>query len=248
MDKNGTLSRRTMIRTLGAGATLAGLGLFTAAAAEEAGAVAVAGELPQPFALPPLGFALGALEPAIDARTMEIHHGKHHQGYVNNANMALADHSELQAWSAETLLRRLSEVPAGIREAVRNNVGGHANHSLFWRVLQPGGRREPSGALASALARDFGTLSEFQAQFAKAASTRFGSGWAWLSAGPQGLVVHSTANQDSPLSDGLTPLLGLDVWEHAYYLNYQNRRAAYIEAFWSLVNWTVVGEHFRAAV
>jgi Fe-Mn family superoxide dismutase len=197
------------------------------------------------FTLPTLDFPYDALEPHIDARTMEIHHSKHHAGYVNNANAALEGTPDLQGKEVEALLSDLNAVPEAIRTAVRNNAGGHANHSLFWKVMAPGAGGEPAGTLAEAISAGFGDFASFKEQFAKAAMTRFGSGWAWLvkdTAG--GLKVLSTANQDSPISEGLTPVLGLDVWEHAYYLNYQNRRADYVAAFWNVVNWDEVARRF----
>ncbi len=199
----------------------------------------------QLFELPPLKFAFNALEPAIDARTMEIHHDKHHAAYVNNLNKALEAAPEYYAQPIEQILRDLNKLPEAIRTAVRNNGGGHANHSLFWDVLVPGGKKSPDGALLTELEKSFGSLDAFLEKFNTAATSRFGSGWAWLVLdGEKKLQVYSTANQDSPLSDGHTPLLGLDVWEHAYYLNYQNRRPDYIKAFWSVVNWsTVEGEY-----
>ncbi len=199
------------------------------------------------FTLPTLDFPYDALEPHIDARTMEIHHSKHHAGYVNNANAALEGHADLQGKAVETLLADLNAVPESIRTAVRNNAGGHANHSLFWKVMAPGAGGEPAGALAEAISAGFGDFASFKEQFAKAATTRFGSGWAWLvkdAAG--GLKVMSTANQDSPISEGLTPIFGLDVWEHAYYLNYQNRRGDYVAAFWNIVNWEEVARRFES--
>lgn len=200
------------------------------------------------FELPDLSYDFGALEPHIDARTMEIHHTKHHQAYINNANAALEKHADLAEKSAEDLLRDLSAVPEDIRTAVRNNAGGHANHSLFWTVMSPKAGGQPQGELATAVEAAFGGFDKFRDQFGNAAKTRFGSGWSWLAREANGgLVVTSTANQDSPISDGLTPLLGLDVWEHAYYLNYQNRRPDYVAAFWNLVNWDEVARRFSAA-
>jgi Fe-Mn family superoxide dismutase len=197
--------------------------------------------------LPDLPYAHDALEPHIDKRTMEIHHGKHHQAYVNNLNAALEGHADLAGKSVEALLGDLQEVPESIRTAVRNNGGGHANHSLFWTVLSPDGGGEPTGELAAAIDRDLGGFGAFKEAFSKAATARFGSGWAWLAAADGKLEVFSTANQDSPLMDGKTPLLGLDVWEHAYYLHYQNRRPDYIAAFWNLVAWDEVARRFAAA-
>lgn len=234
-----------MLKTLGAGAALAGLGLMTAK--DALGGPELKKHPLQPFVLPPLDYAYDALEPAIDARTMHIHHDKHHQGYVNNANKALAGHPDWQGLMATEILVRLDEVPASIRTAVRNNVGGHVNHSLFWKVIGPNQGGEPKGNLATAINSTFGSFGALQEEFGAAAKTRFGSGWAWLSVSDGKLKIHSTANQDSPLSEGLTPLLGLDVWEHAYYLNYQNRRADYVNAFWSIVNWDQVETNYRAA-
>lgn len=197
------------------------------------------------YELPALKFSFDALEPAIDARTMEIHHDKHHGAYVNNLNKALESAPEFFGQPFEQLLREITKVPESIRTAVRNNGGGHANHSLFWEVLTPGGKKTPSGALLSELEKTFGSFDGFQEKFTAAATTRFGSGWAWLVVDSQkNLQVYSTANQDSPFMDGHSPILGLDVWEHAYYLNYQNRRPDYIKAFWSLVNWTYVEEEY----
>ncbi|MBO6576626.1 MAG: superoxide dismutase [Rhodothermales bacterium] len=198
--------------------------------------------------LPDLPYAHDALEPHVDARTMEIHHGKHHQGYVNKLNAALEGHDALAGKSIEELLRGIDSVPADIRDGVRNNGGGHANHSLFWSVMSPSGGGAPQGALASAIDSAFGSFDAFKEKFAAAAGTRFGSGWAWLVVtGDGGLDVYSTANQDSPYMQGHTPILGLDVWEHAYYLNYQNRRPDYVSAFWNVVNWTAVSSNFDAA-
>lgn len=201
-----------------------------------------------PFELPKLPYEYTALEPHIDARTMEIHYTKHHQGYVNKLNAAIEQHSELGDKSVEELLKDLSSVPEDIRTAVRNNGGGHANHSLFWPVMGPSGDGEPSGELADAVNSVFGGFDSFKEQFSAAAAGRFGSGWAWLSVDGGGkLVVTSTPNQDSPLSEGLTPILGLDVWEHAYYLNYQNRRPDYIAAWWNVVNWEQVAANYGSA-
>ncbi len=200
------------------------------------------------FTLPALPYAHNALEPHIDEMTMQIHHGKHHQAYINNANAALEKHPELQNKSVDDLLKNLNAVPEDIRTAIRNNAGGHANHSLFWTVMGPGKGGEPKGALGEAIKSKFGGFDKFKEEFTKAATTRFGSGWAWLCVDAKGdLSITSTANQDSPISEGLTPILGLDVWEHAYYLKYQNRRPDYIGAFWNVVNWDKVGEYFAAA-
>lgn len=198
------------------------------------------------FELPKLSYELNALEPHIDAKTMEIHHGKHHQAYVNNLNAAIAG-TESEGKSIEELMGHISQMSP----AVRNNGGGHYNHSLFWEVIGPNGTGAPTGKLATAIEVAFGSFDEFKTQFASAGATRFGSGWAWLLVHDGKLVVSSTPNQDNPLMDIAevkgTPILGLDVWEHAYYLNYQNRRPDYIAAFWNVVNWNKVSELFEAA-
>ena len=196
--------------------------------------------------LPSLSYSPDALEPHIDTRTMEIHHGKHHAAYVANLNKALDGHADLQAKSIDELIAGLASVPEGIRTAVRNNGGGHANHTLFWQVMGPDGGGEPEGDLADAIARDFGSLGQFKADFEKAGMTRFGSGWAWLVKAGNKLEVVSTANQDNPLTDGKTPILGVDVWEHAYYLHYQNRRADYLTSWWNVVRWNEVARRFSA--
>lgn len=199
------------------------------------------------YSLPDLPYAHDALEPHIDARTMEIHHGKHHAAYVAKVNAAL-EGSDLGSQSIEDLCRNIESVPADIRGAVRNNGGGHANHSLFWTIMGPSGGGEPSGPLAEAIGAELGGVDAFKEAFGTAAATRFGSGWAWLSVNAAGsLVVESTPNQDNPYMAGGTPILGLDVWEHAYYLNYQNRRPDYIAAFWNVVNWDAVAERYTAA-
>ena len=200
------------------------------------------------FKLPDLPYAKDALEPHIDARTMEIHHDKHHAGYTNKLNGALEKHPELGDASIEDLLGNLESVPADIQTAVRNNGGGFANHALFWEVMGPQGGGQPGGDLATAINQTFGGFDAFKQAFASAAAGRFGSGWAWLVVDAFGkLQVYSTANQDSPLMNGHTPILGLDLWEHAYYLNYQNRRPDYIEAFWNVVNWNKVAESYARA-
>ena len=198
--------------------------------------------------LPTLPYAYDALEPYIDARTMEIHYSKHHAGYVNGLNNALADYPDLQEKSVDELLTNLDALPDAIRTAVRNSGGGHSNHTLFWDVMGPGVGGEPSGDLADAIAATFGSFEAFKETFSKAAATRFGSGWAWLVKKTEGgLDVLSTANQDTPISQGLNPILGLDVWEHAYYLKYQNRRPDYIEAWWNVVNWATVEKMYTEA-
>ncbi|MCU6796144.1 MULTISPECIES: superoxide dismutase [Paenibacillus] len=198
--------------------------------------------------LPALPYANNALEPHIDETTMMIHHDRHHNAYVTNLNAALEAHPDLQSKSIEELISNLDSIPEGIRTAVRNNGGGHANHSLFWEIIGPNGGGAPSGALADAINAELGGFDKFKEDLAKAGATRFGSGWAWLSVTPAGkLVVSSTPNQDSPISEGNTPILGLDVWEHAYYLKYQNKRPDYISAFWNVVNWDEVGKRYAAA-
>jgi superoxide dismutase, Fe-Mn family len=199
------------------------------------------------YSLPDLPYSHDALEPHIDARTMTIHHGKHHQGYVNKLNAALEGHDGLPS-SIEDLLRGFDSLPDSIKSGVRNNGGGHANHSLFWTVMSPDGGGAPSGALAAAIDAAFGSVDGLKEAFSAAAGTRFGSGWAWLVVSDGQLKVYSTANQDSPYMSGDTPIMGLDVWEHAYYLNYQNRRPDYISAFWNVVNWDQVASNFDSAV
>ncbi len=201
------------------------------------------------FLLPELPYGYDALEPHIDARTMEIHHSKHHAGYVAKLNAALEPFDEYEGVSIESIMTELNKVPDEIRTAVRNNGGGHANHSLFWNVMGPDGGGEPGGSLAGSISNGFNSFAEFKDKFSKAAATRFGSGWAWLVVGAGGgLVVLSTPNQDTPLSEEVTPILGLDVWEHAYYLNYQNRRPDYIAAWWNVINWSQVEANYNSAV
>lgn len=198
-----------------------------------------------PHKLPNLPYDHGALEPHIDGRTMAIHHGKHHQAYVNNLNAALEGHAELQEMSALDLLIGLDDLPESVRTAVRNNGGGHVNHTLFWSIMGPNAGGAPAGSLAKAIDESFASFDNFKAEFKKAATTQFGSGWAWLVVNGEGtLEVVKTANQDSPLSDGLVPILGLDVWEHAYYLNYQNRRPDYVDEFWHVVDWDQVAIYY----
>jgi Fe-Mn family superoxide dismutase len=198
------------------------------------------------FELPKLAYAYDALEPHIDARTMEIHHSKHHNTYVTNLNAAVDKTPELAGKSLETLLGDLNAVPEGVRMAVRNHGGGTLNHNMFWEVMGPKAGGAPKGELAKAIDASFKSFDAFKAEFEKAATTRFGSGWAWLVRKGSGLAVVSTANQDSPLSDGLAPLMCIDVWEHAYYLKYQNRRPEYITAWWNVVNWDAVAARFSA--
>jgi Fe-Mn family superoxide dismutase len=197
------------------------------------------------YTLPPLPYAPDALEPHIDKQTMEIHHGKHHQAYITNLNAALEKHPDLQTKSVEDLIRGINTVPEDIRTAVRNNGGGHANHSMFWQIMGPHAGGQPTGAIAEAITSSFGSFDAFKEQLAKAGAGRFGSGWAWVIEHGGKLVIESTANQDSPLMEGKKPLLGIDVWEHAYYLKYQNRRPDYISAWWNVVNWNEVNKRLR---
>jgi len=200
------------------------------------------------YELPPLPYPFAALEPHIDAKTMEIHHDKHHQAYITNANNALKDYPELAAKPVEELLANLSAVPEAIRTPVRNNAGGHANHSFFWKILGPNAGGSPKGNLAEAINSTFGSFDQFKEKLQAAGAGRFGSGWAWLVVNKEGkLEITSTPNQDTPISDGLKPILGVDVWEHAYYLLYQNRRPDYLKAFWNVVNWDEVQKHYEAA-
>ena len=232
MNKQDGLSRRDVLKLAGSGvlgAAMSGLSL-----AED-----------WSFKLPPLPYAEDALEPYIDARTMGIHHGNHHAGYTNKLNAAI-EGSDLVGMAVEDILGDLSAVPEAIRTAVRNNGGGYANHSLFWQIMSPDGGGEPSGGLAAAMDSAFGSFGEFQSAFSTAAATRFGSGWAWLVDDDGALSIHTTPNQDTPLMEGRRPILGIDVWEHAYYLHYQNRRADYIAAFFELINWERVGELYAA--
>lgn len=201
-----------------------------------------------PFDLPDLGYAHDALEPHIDARTMEIHHGKHHAGYTSKLNAALEGHADLHDKSAIDLISDLDALPDAIRGAVRNNGGGYVNHTLFWDVMTPGGANAPSGDLAAAIDSAFGSFDDFKTKFQAAAGGQFGSGWGWLCSSASGAVsIVATANQDSPYTQGLTPILGVDVWEHAYYLHYQNRRPDYLSAFWNVVNWDHVASRYAAA-
>jgi Fe-Mn family superoxide dismutase len=199
------------------------------------------------YELPPLPYPFDALEPHIDAKTMEIHHDKHHQAYITNANNALKDYPQLAAKPVEELIADLSAVPESIRTAVRNNAGGHANHSLFWLILGPNAGGSPKGKLADAITSKFGSFDQFKEKFQAAGAGRFGSGWAWLVVNKAGdLEISSTPNQDSPIMDGIKPLFGIDVWEHAYYLKYQNRRPDYLKAVWNVVNWDAVSKRFDA--
>ena len=198
--------------------------------------------------LPPLPYDYNALEPHIDAQTMQLHHDKHHAAYVNNLNTALEKHPDLQNKSAEELIQDLNSVPEDVRAAVRNNGGGHVNHTMFWQIMGPNGGGEPTGAIADAIRESFGSFEDFKKQFNDAGTKRFGSGWVWLVRGSDGkLQITSTANQDNPLSEGQYPIMGNDVWEHAYYLKYQNRRPEYLSAWWNTINWDEVNRRFQQA-
>lgn len=203
------------------------------------------GGIQMTYKLPELGYEYNALEPNIDAQTMEIHHTKHHQTYVNNLNAAIEGHKELQDLRLPELLHKVNELPDSIKQAVINNGGGHYNHSLFWKLLAPGGSKEPVGNLKEAILKEFGTMEDFKTKFNEAAVKRFGSGWAWLVYDNGKLVVESTPNQDSPVMNNKRVIIGLDVWEHAYYLKYQNRRPEYIEAFWNIINWDYAEERYN---
>jgi Fe-Mn family superoxide dismutase len=200
-----------------------------------------------PYTVPPLPYAFDALEPYIDAKTMEIHHDKHHGAYVKNLNAALEGHADLAKLSVEALISKIDSVPENIRTAVRNNGGGHANHSLFWKIMKKGGGGEPKGEIADAIKSTFGSFNEFKTKFNEAATKRFGSGWAWLQIKGGKLGIESTPNQDNPLMSGAKPVMGIDVWEHAYYLKYQNRRPEYIEAWWNVVNWDQINQNYAAS-
>ncbi len=199
------------------------------------------------YSLPPLPYAYDALAPHIDAKTMEIHHTKHHNAYITNANKALEGHPDLAGKSVEDLLRNITSAPDNVRQVLINNAGGHANHSLFWQIMAGGAGGQPGGSIGDAINQAFGSFDAFKEKFTAAATGRFGSGWAWLALKGGKLELFSTANQDSPYMTGHTPVLGLDVWEHAYYLNYQNRRPDYIAAWWNVVNWKKVDEFYAAA-
>jgi superoxide dismutase, Fe-Mn family len=203
--------------------------------------------MPYPFKLPDLPYAFDALEPHIDARTMEIHHGKHHAAYTTKLNEALEKHAELQSKSIEELLRGIDSIPDDVRTVVRNNGGGYANHAMFWEIMGPDGGGEPTGALADAIGQAFGSFADFKTKVNTAGAGQFGSGWSWLVVADGGLQVYSTPNQDSPLMKGHRPVLGVDVWEHAYYLKYQNRRPDYLEAWWNTVNWAEVDRRYADA-
>jgi len=243
-----SLTRRDVLKIFGTAAAFLGIrSVTTKASAAEQPAPVPPGQTAQPFVLPKLAYSYDALEPHIDARTMEIHYTKHHQAYITNANKALADHPDLRSLTGEAILADLGAIPESIRTTLRNNVGGHVNHSFFWRIIGPGGGGAPNGTLADAINRKFRSLEAFQNEFTDAAMKRFGSGWAWLTVKGGDLAVTSTANQDSPISEGAKPILGIDVWEHAYYLKQQNKRADYVTEFWRVVNWPQAAANYAAA-
>lgn len=239
------LSRRDVIKALGAGVALVGLGAGATGTAQAQAAAPASG----PYTLPKLAYAYGALEPHFDAATMEIHHSRHHQAYITNANNALKDYPALQALSPAELVANLDRAPEAIRTTLRNNAGGHVNHTFFWEIIGPAASSgAPTPELARGLEQAFGSFDGFKTRFAQTAASTFGSGWAWLVVKDGRLAVLSTPNQDSPLMQGAKPLLGVDIWEHAYYLKYQNRRADYVTAFWNVVQWSRVSELHRAAL
>lgn len=235
------VTRREALSTLGAGA----LALAAASRGLDAAAPGQAQAPAGPYTLGPLPYAFDALEPHIDALTMQIHHGKHHQAYVNNLNTALAAAGDAGKAPIDDLLKNLAALPESVRTAVRNNGGGHVNHLQFWTVMAPAAGGAPTGAVADAITGAFGSFDAFKDQFSKAAMGRFGSGWAWLSDEKGKLVIHSTANQDTPSMEGKRAVFGLDVWEHAYYLKFQNRRADYVGAFWNVINWAEINKRLK---
>jgi Fe-Mn family superoxide dismutase len=238
-----TVSRRLFLQQAGVTACVAAAGMSALRQ------TAFAQAAPVGFTLPPLPYAYDALEPSIDEQTMKIHHDKHHQTYITNLNTALQTHPELQGKSIESLLKGLDTLPEDVKVAVRNQGGGHFNHTMFWNIMGPGKGGEPTGELAQAITAAFGSFSNFKEAFTKAAIGRFGSGWAWLSVdGNKKLVLENLPNQDCPLSIGKTPILGLDVWEHAYYLKYKNVRPDYVKAWWTVVNWDAVSKNYQAAM
>lgn len=242
------MTRRDAIKVMGGGAALVSLGALSRSWAADANLPASAAMTKQPFVLPQLDYAYDALEPHIDALTMEIHYSKHHASYIKNANKALEGHPALLTMTAEEILVNLPSIEEPLRTALRNNVGGHVNHSFWWSILTPKGVGEPTGELADAMKQAYSSFDAFKTRFKEGSLKRFGSGWQWLALMKDGrLFIHSTANQDSPLSDGLTPIIGIDVWEHAYYLKHQNLRGDYVDAFWNVVNWEQAGRNYAAA-
>jgi superoxide dismutase, Fe-Mn family len=245
-EETPACDRRTFIGQSAATLAVAGAAAQLLAP-REASAQAAAAAPAGPHKLPKLGYDFGALEPHIDAKTMEIHYTKHHQAYIDKLNAALAKHADLAKLSAEELIKKLETIPEDIRTAVQNNGGGHVNHTFFWKIMGPGKGGQPKGELADAINKKFGSFAAMKEALAAAAGSRFGSGWAWLVKSGDGVDVMSTANQDSPLSLGKTPIIGVDVWEHAYYLKYQNKRPDYVAAWWNVVNWDQAAKNFSAA-
>jgi superoxide dismutase, Fe-Mn family len=242
------MTRRDALKVIGGGAALVGLGAVSRSWAAGAALPAGAGSISQPFVLPKLGYAYDALEPHVDALTMEIHHSKHHAAYIKNANKALEGHPELAGMTAEEILVNLPSIDEPLRTALRNNVGGHVNHSFWWTLLSPAGGGAPTGDLGDAIAATYKSFDLFKERFKAAAMSRFGSGWQWLAVMKDGrFIIHSTPNQDSPLAEGDTPVIGIDVWEHAYYLKHQNLRGDYVDAFWSVVDWGQAARNYAAA-
>jgi superoxide dismutase, Fe-Mn family len=242
------MTRRDAIKVLGGGAALASLGALTKSWGADTVAPASTGSVMQPFVLPKLGYAYDALEPHVDAQTMEIHYSKHHATYIKNADKALEGHPELASMTGEEILLNLPSIDEPLRTALRNNVGGHVNHSLWWTILSPSGGGQPTGDLRLQMDQVFENFDTFKKRFKESAMKRFGSGWEWLAMMKDGrLIIHSTANQDSPLSEGSTPIIGIDVWEHAYYLKHQNLRGDYVDAFWEIVDWKQAAKNYAAA-
>jgi Fe-Mn family superoxide dismutase len=242
------MTRRDAIKMIGGGAAMVGLGGLSRTWAADAVLSAGGGSIKQPFVLPKLGYAYDALEPHVDALTMEIHYSKHHAAYIKNANKALEGHPALAVMTAEEILVNLPSIEEPLRTTLRNNVGGHANHSFWWSILSPKGGGVPVGELGDAMTQTYSTYDAFKGRFKESALKRFGSGWEWLALMKDGrLMIHGTANQDSLLSEGLTPIIGIDVWEHAYYLKHQNLRAEYIDAFWEIVDWDQADKNYAAA-
>ena len=244
MESTQITRRQALQNIVVAGTAVSALGT-AALSVSSSTAVAAEAAAPAAFTLPPLGYALDALEPHIDARTMEIHHGKHHAAYVTNLNKAVAGHAKLAGRTAEQLVRNLDDIPEAIRMAVRNNGGGHVNHTLFWQTLKKGGGGQPKGGLGKAIERKFGSFDKFKEALSDSAMKVFGSGWAWLAVDDGELKVMSTPNQDTPIMRNAFPLLGLDVWEHAYYLKYQNRRVEYVAAFFNVIDWDFVSARYE---
>lgn len=243
-----TLNRRNFLGFLGVGTGAIAATIYAPNLAWAVDPTIAKPAAPAAFTLPPLPYAYNALEPHIDERTMQFHHDKHHAGYVKNLNSAIEKYPELRGKTAEDLIRNLKSLPEDVRTTVRNNGGGHVNHTMYWEIMGPKAGGEPTGELATAIQKNFGSFAEFKKQFNEAGTKRFGSGWAWLVRTKEGkLQVTSTANQDNPLMEGLYPIMGNDVWEHAYYLLYQNRRAEYLQAWWNVVNWQAVSDRYKGA-